>query len=51
MKSRKTQYLVGGIFLIFFGLKDFKNFNVFYNGIALALGLVAIILSLIMKKE
>ena len=39
--NRKTKtYLISGLFLTYFGLKD--NFLIFYNGIALLLGLTAL---------
>jgi uncharacterized membrane protein len=50
--TKIRNYLISGIFLIFIGLKDIDNFSIFYEGIALGLGLTALVLALIeyMKK-
>ncbi|WP_223033402.1 hypothetical protein [Hanstruepera marina] len=50
MKSKLNMYLISGIFLTYFGLKD-ANFVIWYNGIALILGFTALILAFIEYKK
>jgi hypothetical protein len=46
MKNNKIRsYLISGIFLIFVALKDIEHFYIFYEGIALGLGVTALILA------
>ena len=43
--NKIISYLISGAFLTFIGLKDIENFNIFYEGIALALGITALTLA------
>jgi len=40
MNSKVTRYLIAGVILTYFGLKD-DDFVLWYNGVALVMGLVA----------
>jgi hypothetical protein len=52
MSNNKTRtYLISGVFLTFYGLKDLGHFYVFYDGIALALGITALVLAGIEYKK
>jgi hypothetical protein len=42
IKNKTKTYLLSGIFLTYFGLSD-DNFLVWYNGIALVLGITAFV--------
>lgn len=45
--KRSSSYFVSSAFLIYFGLKDLNDFNWLYNGAALAIGIVALVLGLV----
>jgi drug/metabolite transporter superfamily protein YnfA len=48
--SKANTYLISGIFLIYFGLKD-ENFVIWYNGVALILGITALIYAFIEHRK
>jgi hypothetical protein len=51
--SRKIRsYLISGILLTIISLKNLDNFSIFYEGIALAIGVAALIMAAVeyMKK-
>ena len=50
MKNKVNTYLISGIFLTYFGLKD-NNFVIWYNGVALILGMTALIYAFIEYKK
>lgn len=50
MKSKVNTYLISGVFLTYFGLKD-ENFVIWYNGVALILGITALIYALIEYRK
>jgi hypothetical protein len=54
MNNNKIKtYLISGVFLTFIGLKDIDNFYIFYEGIALGIGITAFALAGVeyMKKN
>jgi hypothetical protein len=52
MNNNKTKsYLISAAVLIFLSLKDLDNFNIFYEGIGLALGITALALAGIEYKR
>jgi hypothetical protein len=52
MKKNKIRtYLISGTLLTFLALKDIEHFHIFYNGIALGLGLTGLILAAIEYKS
>ena len=50
MKSKVNAYLISGIFLTYFGLKD-DNFVIWYNGVALILGITALVFAYIEYRK
>lgn len=46
MKNKINRYLISGAILTYFGLKD-DDFIIYYNGIALAAGIIAFIFAFI----
>ncbi len=50
MKNKANTYLISGIFLTYFGLKD-DDFVIWYNGIALVLGITALIYAFIENRK
>lgn len=42
MKNKHGKYIVSGVLLTYFGLKD-ENFLIWYNGVALVLGITAFV--------
>ncbi len=50
MKNKVNTYLISGIFLTYFGLKD-DDFVIWYNGIALVLGITALIYAFIEYRK
>lgn len=52
MNNKKIRtYVIAGIFLAYFGLKDLENFNVLYNGIAVAFSITAFALAFIEYRK
>ena len=52
MNNNKIRsFLLSGIFLTFIGLRDIEHFNVFYEGIALGLGITALALAGVAYKK
>jgi|GEM_PF-4343250 len=49
--NKFRSYLIAGVFLTFISLKDIEHFYVFYEGIALALGITALALAGIEYKK
>ena len=50
--SRKIRsYLITGIFLSFIGLKNLDDFSIFYEGIALAFGVTALVIAVILYMK
>ncbi|MEP0264651.1 hypothetical protein [Dokdonia sp.] len=50
MNNKVKTYLISGAFLTYYGLKD-DNFLIWYNGLALALGITALILAYITYRK
>jgi len=46
MKNR-IAYAICGVFLVYFGLEDLNNFNILYNGIPLAIGIIALVMAIV----
>jgi hypothetical protein len=51
MPNKIRAYVASGIFLTFIALKDLDNFYIFYEGIALCVGVTALILAAIEYKK
>ena len=49
MKSKVRTYMISGVFLTYFGLKD--DFVIWYNGIALVLGISSFVLAYIEYRK
>lgn len=49
--NKAKSYLIAAVFLLYISFKDVENFNVFYEGIALALGITALALAGIEYKR
>lgn len=50
-RNKVFSYILSGLFLLYFGIKDLHSFNVLYNGIAILLSLVAFVLALMEYKN
>lgn len=51
MKNKINRYIISGAILTYFALKDLNNFDILYNGIALAAGITAFIFAYLEFKK
>jgi hypothetical protein len=52
MNNKKIRsFVIAGIFLAYFGLKDLENFNILYHGIAVAFSITAFVMAFIEYKK
>lgn len=51
MINKRTRHIISGIILMYFGLKDYNNFHLLYNGIALGFGIYAFVLAFMSSSD
>lgn len=45
MFSKQNRHIISGIILVYFGVKDYDDFHLLYNGVALAFGIYSFVLA------
>jgi hypothetical protein len=50
-KTKTKAYMISGIFLAYFGLRDLEKFNIIYHGIAISMSVTAFVLAFMEYKK